>query len=147
MRFSTTAFHVPSSYFTCALQARRVARLQELLAAEQREREREREREQQWEQGQHSSAGAPAAAASSSLAPDGAAGGSWGSWLRSAARRLGLSGHHQHGHQQQQHGSTPLQRERLAAVRREDRVAAELGPPPAAPQPPKGAYDTAWEKE
>ncbi|KXZ47776.1 hypothetical protein GPECTOR_33g658 [Gonium pectorale] len=121
-------------------QARRLERLQQLLAEEsaQREREEEARRLAEQERGGGHGAGKAASQAVDSTPPAG-----WATWLRSVVG-LGDDGSGTRadgsGGQAAQGAGAALARERLAAARREETLLQELGPGPTRPEPPRGMY-------
>ncbi|KAG2497494.1 hypothetical protein HYH03_004646 [Edaphochlamys debaryana] len=121
-------------------RTRRLHRLQQLLEEEAR-----REAEARQAEARAGGAGQPDGPGSSAATATAGGGrsGSLGSWLRSAATALVPSTASWLGGSQGGTGGagdTPAARARRAALAREERLTAELGPPPAAPEPPRGLY-------
>ncbi|KAG2436005.1 hypothetical protein HYH02_011718 [Chlamydomonas schloesseri] len=149
---------------TAEFQARRLQRLQQLLAAEAVEEEAQRrEREAQPDHPERCSTTAAAAAASTAAAvttgpppppppqagaPAAAAAPSVLGWLKAAVASFvpGSSSSANSGGGGSSSGAaggsagSARERARRAAVAREERLQREVGPPPVAPTPPRGLY-------
>ncbi|GIL80049.1 hypothetical protein Vretifemale_9250 [Volvox reticuliferus] len=141
---------------TAEHQARRLKRLQELLADEAREEEegeQQRHREGQEvkvaEAGQYDereprrrrsrASGTESDSVSMTASPSSFL--SLGSWfVNSVVAPLTRGSSEAGGRGAAAASDSPLVRARQAAIRREERLQREIGPPPSAPEPPKGMY-------